>query len=307
VEYHFVCSMKRSNHLIIESLKRDLGRFWKGHDVQRKALVPSTLRRTAGGALGALARGCRLIPGSVELRAEALMRFQAAILVPLCLTLSAWSQLTYTVPVMDKSDPGSPLKISGTASFAERIVANSVTSSSNFTVEARNVSEKTIVLLLAYFDEAGPHGSGTHHLIQIDHFFWGDIAPGDSFVLARSRSGKRTYPLEAAVEPKAEVGVQYVQFIDGSTFGDETTAKGILGIRAVILEALRRLDTATDKEEFLALLAQKIQPDDADGFLETFRRTQKRYGTPAARAQVHAGLIVAEGRVSSLRVQAAKK
>jgi hypothetical protein len=42
VEYHFVCSMKRSNHLIIESLKRDLGRFWKGHDVQRKALVPST-------------------------------------------------------------------------------------------------------------------------------------------------------------------------------------------------------------------------------------------------------------------------
>src|SRR3989441_5955814 len=233
------------------------------------------------------------------------MRFQSAILVPLFLTLSAWSQLRYTVPVTDKSDPGSPLKISGTASFTERIVANSVTS--YFKVEALNVSGRTIVLLLASFDEAGPHGGGTHHLVKIDHFFWGDIAPGGSFVLARSRSGRRTYPLETAVEPKAEVGVQYVQFVDGSTFGDETRAKGILGLRRVILESLRRLDTATGKEEFLALLAQKIQPDDADDFLKTFRQTQKNYGTAAARAQVHTGLIVAEGRSPALRVQAAKR
>jgi hypothetical protein len=235
------------------------------------------------------------------------MHFQAAILVPLCLTLSAWSQLTYTVPVTDKSDPGSPLKISGTASFTERIVANSVTSSSNFKVEARNVSGKAIVLLLAYFDEAGPRGGRTHHPVQIDHFFWGKIPPRVSFVLARGRSGRRTYRLETAVEPKAEVGVEYVQFVDGSTFGDETAAKDMLGLRRVILEALRRLDTVTGKEEFLAQLAQKIQPNDADRFLETFRQTQKNYGTAVARAQVHTGLIVAEGRAPALRVQAAKK
>ena len=46
-----------------------------------------------------------------------------------CLTRSAWSQLTYTVRVVDKSDSRSPLKISGTASFTELIVANSVKSS----------------------------------------------------------------------------------------------------------------------------------------------------------------------------------
>jgi hypothetical protein len=49
-----------------------------------------------------------------------------------CFTRSAWPQLTYTVPVVDKSDSGSPLKISGTASFTELIVANSVKSSSSF-------------------------------------------------------------------------------------------------------------------------------------------------------------------------------
>ena len=81
----------------------------------------------------------------------------------------------------------------------------------------------------------------------------------------------------------------------------------MLGLRRVIFEALRRLDTATGREEFLAQLAQKIQPNDADRFLETFRQTQKNYGTAVARAQVHTGLIVAEGRVPVLRVQTAKK
>ena len=118
------------------------------------------------------------------------MKFQAAILLPLCLTLSAWSQLTFTVPVVDKSDSGSPLEISGTATFTEQMVANSVTASSKFKINARNTSGKGIVLLLAYFDEMGPHG-GTQHIIQIDYFFRRHRAPGDSFALTPSRPGRR--------------------------------------------------------------------------------------------------------------------
>lgn len=234
------------------------------------------------------------------------MRFHSAILVPLCFTLSTWAQLTYTVPVVDKSDLASPLKISGTASFTEFLTANSVASAGDFNIKARNVSGKSIILLLAYFDEAGPHGGGTHHVIQVDHFFWGDIAPGESFVFARGRSRKqisalRRDSLEPAAEPKADIRVQYVQFADGSAFGDETAAKDILRLRPVIFDALRRLDKTGNKEEFRALLAQKIQPNGADHFLETFRQTQKVHGTTAARAQVHVGLVVAESRAPALR------
>jgi hypothetical protein len=230
----------------------------------------------------------------------------------LCFTGSAWSQLTYTVPVMDKSDPRSPLKISGTASFTELIVANSVKSSSTFKVDARNVCDKAIILVLAHFDETGPHGVGTHHVIQRDQFFWGNIAPRESLVLARSRPGRRTSaccvsPLGPANEPKAEIRVQYVQFIDGSTFGDKTTAKGILHTRSAILDALRRLDNAGNSENFLALLAQKIQPDDADTFLETFRRTRKSHGTAAARAQVRAGVNAAAAHAAAMRAVQAER
>jgi hypothetical protein len=223
-----------------------------------------------------------------------------------CLTRSAWSQLTYTVPVVDKSDSGSPLKISGTASFTELTVANSVKSSSSFKVDARNVGGKAIILVLAYVDEAGPHGVGTHQVIRRDHFFWGNIAPGESVVLARGPLGRRpsaccVSPLGSPNEPKAEIRVQYVQFIDGSTFGDETTAKDILRTRSAILAALRRLDNASNSENFLALLAQKIQPDDADIFLETFRRTRKSHGTAAARAQVHTGVTAAAVHAAAMR------
>jgi hypothetical protein len=223
-----------------------------------------------------------------------------------CFTRSAWPQLTYTLPVVDKSDSGSPLKISGTASFTELIVANSVKSSSSFKVVARNVGGKAIILVLASVDEAGPHGVGTYQVIQRDHFFWGNIAPKESVVLARGPLGRRpsaccVSPLGPANEPKAEIRVQYVQFIDGSTFGDETTAKDILRTRSAILAALRRLDNASNSENFLALLAQKIQPDAADTFLETFRRTRKSHGTAAARAQVHTGVTAAAAHAAAMR------
>jgi hypothetical protein len=241
------------------------------------------------------------------------MRFSATILLPVCLTLSAWSQLTFTVPVMDKSAPGSPLEISGTASFTEQVVANSVTSSSDFRVDARNVSGKAIIFLLAYFDDAGPHGGGTHHVIEIDHFFRREvIAPGQAFVLARSAPGGRTVaccinPLAPADEPKADVSVEYVQFADGSSFGDETTAKDILQVRSVILEALQRLDGADNEQKFLAVLGQKVQPHAADGFLEAVRYTRRKRGT-AARAQVRSGLTAAEEHAAATRaVQSAER
>lgn len=229
-----------------------------------------------------------------------------------CLTRSAWSQLTYTVRVLDKSDSRSPLKISGTASFTELIVANSVKSSSTFKVDARNVGDKAIILVLAFVDQAGPHGVGTHHVIQRDHFFWGNIAPGESIVLARGPLAKRPSaccisPRAPANEPKAEIRVEYVQFIDGSTFGNETTAKDILGTRSAILDALRRLDNASNSENFLALLAQKIQPEDADIFLETFRRTRKSHGTAAARAQVHRGVTTAAAHAAAMRAVQAER
>jgi len=243
----------------------------------------------------------------VECGPEAAMRFRATLVLPLCLTLSAWAQLTFTVPVVDQSDFGSPLEISGTASFTEKVVANSVTTSSEYLVTARNASGRGIVLLVAYFDEAGPRGGGTHHILQFDNLFRPEFGPGESFVLARSDPGNRSSfccvnPLWTADEPKAEVRVQFVQFSDGSTFGVEATAKDILAIRSVVSDRLHRLDGARSDQEFLQLLEQKIQPDAADAFFEAVRNIQKAKGTAAARNQVRSGLANAEKHLAASRI-----
>lgn len=234
------------------------------------------------------------------------MRIPSAILVPLCLAFSAWSQITYTVPVIDSSDLGCPVAVSGVASFTEEFRPKSVASSGNFMLEGRNLSSKSILLVLAYFDEAGPNGRETRHVVRIDHFFWGEIKPGESFVLARGHSSKQRSSLRRkspgpAPDPKAEVSVRYVQFADASSFGSTAAASDALRLRPVILSALQRLDAAPSEREFRAALATKINPREADDFLRTFRHTQMVHGTKAARAQAHTGLAVAEGRSQALR------
>lgn len=234
------------------------------------------------------------------------MRSLGAILVPLCLAFAAWSQITYTVPVIDESDLGCPVAVSGAATFTEEFRPKSVALSGSFTLEGRNLSSKSILLVVADFDEASPNAREARHFIRIDHFFWGEIAPGESFVLGRGHSKRQTSPLRRrslgpAPDPKAVVSVRYVQFADGSSFGSEAAASDALRLRPAILGALQRLDAARGEREFLAALATRIEPREADDFLKTVRHTQTVHGTKLARAQAHAGLAVAEGRSRALR------
>jgi hypothetical protein len=109
-------------------------------------------------------------------------------------------------------------------------------------------------------------------------------------------------PLEPPTEPTADIRVQYVQFADGSSFGEEATAEDILASRSVILAALRRINRTSTKEEFLKFLAQRVQPEPADNFLEVVRYTEKNHGIAAARVQIHAALTAAEGHMAALRI-----
>jgi hypothetical protein len=212
-----------------------------------------------------------------------------------------WAQLTYTVPVTEKGDSGKTLQISGTASFTERITGESVTLSSNFRVKARNSSDRGILLVVADYEQIGPHGGASHDVIEIDHFFWGNIGVGESFVLAEGRQSARIIPLSPAEEPRAEIRVRYVQFTDGSAFGDERAAKEALATRYAILESLRRLDNASGNEEFRKLLARRVLPEYADGFLENVRRTANYKGTRQARTQIRVALATAEARMPALQ------
>src|SRR5712692_12012413 len=100
---------KREQHYPESPFRRAApARFEAQHPLRR---IPPVAKRTQSVKVVPILRG-----------GEAPMRFRQFVVgflavLSFCLTRSAWSQLTYTIPVVDKSDPGSPLKISGTASF----------------------------------------------------------------------------------------------------------------------------------------------------------------------------------------------
>lgn len=226
------------------------------------------------------------------------MLLKAIIALPLFLATSL-GQLTFTVPVVDRSAPSSPLEISGTISFAESENDRPITSSIEYNVIARNLSQKTIVLLVASMDESAPHGKTRHHTLQFDNLFRLGFAPGESFTLAQDSPEDRVPaccadPRAPANDPHAEVHVEYVRFSDGSTFGDESAAKDILEVEALLLGKLRSLDATRRDQDFVKTLHAKRERKEVDAFLDSIRRVQRTKGTSTARKQVRAGLAHAD-------------
>ena len=239
------------------------------------------------------------------------MLLRRAACVLLWLALPSFAQTVVTVPVIDNSAPGSPLQVRGRVTFTDKLSGNSVVSSSKYELTAANVSGKGIVFMLVRFRESGSRGGGTLHNIQWDNFFRNEaIPPEKNFVLDRSIGGFQTEccinPLESGRDPVAEVSVIYSEFTDGSTYGDQSEVANILATRSLIIERLRRLDAAKSDDTFVRLLVQKLESDEADGFLETVRSVQKSGGTEAARVQVRRDVGNAARHLAAMQAATAK-
>ena len=239
------------------------------------------------------------------------MKVRATVFLFLFLVLRSWAQTSVSVPVVDKSELGSPLQITGNITFIDQITGNSIISSSDYELKARNVSGKGIIFLLVHFTEMGPREGGIGHRIQWDNFFRDEeLGPGTVFLLDRSSGGRLIgyfNPLSPSRDPVGEVRVVYAEFSDGSVYGERREAKDILVARSVIVGALQRLDKANDDRSFLQTLARKLEPEEADGFLEGVRSTQKNSGTGAARRLVHTELANAEKHLPVMRSAALGK
>jgi hypothetical protein len=101
--------------------------------------------------------------------------------------------------------------------------------------------------------------------------------------------------------------VQYVQFADGSIWGDELAAQDALATRSAIFGMLLRLQSEGDDRHLLALLREKIKPDEADQFFDSFRQASRDEGMAAVRQNVAAALRVASAHVSAMRQVQAKR
>jgi hypothetical protein len=202
------------------------------------------------------------------------------------------------VPFDDAALTASPITATGKVSVRETVAANEVKSSWEWNVDATNISTKSVLLLIGELDAIGPHSNGGTQL-TMEYFFGEPISPGETFSLYKRSSVHDSCcinPLRETHEPKATFRLIFVQFLDGSTFGDAAQAENALAIRDRTLQALRTLAqvAAKDKRRFQSQLERQLRLDDALGVFAAIRETQEQKGADAAIARTYKILDAAE-------------
>jgi hypothetical protein len=147
----------------------------------------------------------------------------------------------------DVSDSGSPIRVSGRLTFRDD--GSKVTPFSyQITATAKNVSSKS-VLLVIHFQASGMGGPGHDEQYSQEYFFTEPLEPD---AIEKYESGHSSFgPREAPVSPDADseperpaatTSVEFVQFSDGSTWGDADAAADVLEIRRNTVRELGSLE-----------------------------------------------------------------
>ncbi|HYL17031.1 MAG TPA: hypothetical protein VEV41_28625 [Terriglobales bacterium] len=160
----------------------------------------------------------------------------------LTILLSSAFSFGQKIEMSDLSAAGSPVSLS--------VKVDSEDSGLFTTVLAHNNSMKGVLAIVATVEVTDPHGQVLSIIARQDYVFkYGVIGPGNDRGIAWTDSplelphpvgGVTAHP-DANVTPHAEGVVSFVQFEDGSIWGDPRAAKGMIAQRPEKLAFLQHL------------------------------------------------------------------
>ncbi len=226
-------------------------------------------------------------------------------------SLAAQQHERITVPLAENTAQGSPFEVVlGQIVLDETVAVDQLTSSWGGKVVAKNISGKQVLLVVASLSLVGRHnhgsvrgpGDGATYLLCDDRFFApGAIKPGDALTVWDGTPDKERLecclnPLDPVDVPKAEFRVRFVQFADGSTYGDSSEARKDLTIRTAIIDGLRQLlqsYTQHGEQAFLSEMKQRLPWSNTSIFAK-IQTSYEQNGVRAAIARVQQILAVAE-------------
>lgn len=187
----------------------------------------------------------------------------------MCLVLLAATSLTgaqsdSVLPVVDISHSGAPLKVTGTVTANDRpFEVPRYSFAAN--VAMTNVSDKPILLMLVTLDIVTALPMSLNYLEEEDYFFEQRLLQPRSSAMLQRVLGKfgepsRKEDFSVKAKPSAHARVTFVQFSDGSSWGDAVAAGRSLSNRQKALERLEVLDQVYRKRGKKEFLSQLLQP-----------------------------------------------
>jgi hypothetical protein len=186
---------------------------------------------------------------------------------------SAPSQEQQRYELADASGHRSPVQIAGYVTFRDN--PSKVTRYSyQVDASATNVSNKSVLLLRLRFETNGGSAPGLDAIYESDYFFGeGTLAPGvsDDVHISPLSFGAPIVdgvPLVNTADPStlgptATARVEFVQFTDGSTWGDRDAAADVFKVRRATVRQLTALEKAyvqSGEQAFRAELSKENTP-----------------------------------------------
>jgi len=188
--------------------------------------------------------------------------------IPLTFSVVCFCQVK--IPIRDISSHRSPIRVSGTVSFTYND-SNVIRYGYGVEGSILNVSHKGIVLTVIHFGAGGVSTPGLDDRVSDDGFFGEAIVqPKHSapILSAPTQFGQPTVngkPVPEDVGPNAvpwaTAKVEFIQFVDGSTWGHADAAQQALESRRKTLQELAMLEpilNGSDKHELMDRLAEDL-------------------------------------------------
>jgi len=179
--------------------------------------------------------------------------------------------------IQDRSDKGSPIQIAGHMTLGYD-KTNQFPFSYQESLSIKNVSTKAILLMVVQFDATS--GPARDEKFSQEYFFGDALGPGqvEAHDFPAQRYGTplvngEPVPYQPDLHPTAEAHAEFVQFGDGSTWGDADAATNVLGLRQKTLAELDLLEHLYEQRGESAFLEELAK---ADGLLSVIYQLKRR-------------------------------
>jgi len=238
-------------------------------------------------------------------------------LTVLLLAMLAPVSFSQTQSVRDLSPSDCPISVKGTVSFSGaqggRVPASIV---------AHNRSSKEVLALVATVDMTRPNGEPIPYVLEHEYFFREDhvTGAGADFEIAsghfdvpvvvseyvRTPDGKKFPGLKYPPPHPPEVKLVFVQFEDGSSWGDEKAGQAMIAERPTVMAYLKKLLSASDESGDVGVTSVlKWEPSEKTSpslraIRHVLQQTKDQAGTQFLVDLVRQKIIAAEARQAKL-------
>lgn len=187
------------------------------------------------------------------------------------------------VRLTDASPSVSPVRNFGKITLVEESSGDKAMTTSDEEWAVKNVSGKPVVALVESLaiEYADGHKSGRK--AQYELFFHPDLMkPGDQLSFSQNEPEVALFDKLAVgpVKPKCEVTALWIQFADGSTFGDRRNAESLLAGRRMTLDGLSRLRNVYEQkgpDQFIQEVRKHAEPAAGDSYLDMYFEQLRTY------------------------------